>query len=280
MKRTKTIILALVFILTISSVSFGDITEKLSGHWADKDINRTFMAYYFPYLTKNNFRDFNPNEGIENQNFTLSTISLFNKHYFDVDGLDNLGVLKRSEMLSILGSRLESIGVKVSQSHPLNFRDVDSLSQDGKRYLRLLNEKGIIIGEGNNIFNPNRNLTQAEAVIVLQRLDKVLKEENIIPFKVLGTVQTYNGQEEMITKIEDELVKITITKEFPTPGYSITVDKIQREGEVFRIYFTITPPDPDLIQPQVITYKTLTIEIQKSELGEGPYNFVVDGFRE
>lgn len=280
MKRSKIIILVLVFILTLSSVVYGDISEKLSGHWADKDINRTFMAYYFPYLTKNNFRDFSPNEGIENQNFTLSTISLFNKHYFEVDGLDNLGIIKRSEMLNIVGSRLESIGIMGSLEYPLNFKDVNDLNEEQVRYLKLLNEKGVIIGEGNSIFNPNRNLTQAEAVIVLQRLDKILKEENDISFKILSIVQAYNGQEEMITKVEDEIVKITITKEFPTPGYTLTVDKIQRESDVYRIFFTITPPDPDLMQAQVITYKTITLEIEKSELGEEPYNFVVDGFRQ
>jgi len=279
MKRVKLMVLLLVFVLTVSSLTFADITEKLSGHWADKDINRTFMAYYFPYLTKDNFQEFTPNGSIEGEDFTLSTLSLFKSNYYDVSGLENLGVLKRSDMLNVLGAKLEEIGLEINTEYPLNFTDVESLSQIQKGYLRLLNENKIIIGEGNSIFNPNRNLTQAEAIIVLQRLDLLLKDENQIEFRVLGTMQTYNNNEEIITKIEESVVKITVTKEFPTPGYSMSVDKIQREGEVYRIYFNITPPDPDMMQAQVITYITISIEIDKSQLGEMPYIFDVDGFR-
>ena len=101
---------------------------------------------------------------------------------------------------------------------------------------------------------------------------------NEIAFEALGIVQSYNNQEELIVKEENDKVLLTITKQFPTPGYTMTVDKIMREGKNYKIYFNIVEPRPDMILPQVITYKTLTIEIDKNLLNEPPYNFILDGY--
>ena len=51
----------------------------------------------------------------------------------------------------------------------------------------------------------------------------------------------------------------------------MTIDKVAREKDGFKIYFDIQPPKPDSIQLQIITYKTITIEIEKNVLGEPPY---------
>ncbi|TJX14397.1 protease complex subunit PrcB family protein [Tissierella creatinini] len=101
---------------------------------------------------------------------------------------------------------------------------------------------------------------------------------NTIVFNTLGIVQSYNSQEEIIIREESNNVKVTITKQFPTPGYSIAIDKILREKSGYRIYFNILSPSSDAILPQVITYKTLTLNIDKSQLGKPPYNFILDGF--
>ncbi len=101
---------------------------------------------------------------------------------------------------------------------------------------------------------------------------------NIIAFNTLGIVQSYNSQEEIIIKEENESVRLTITKQFPTPGYTMSIDKILKEKNGYRIYFDISSPSPDTILPQIITYKTLTLNIDKTQLGNPPYNFILDGF--
>ena len=101
---------------------------------------------------------------------------------------------------------------------------------------------------------------------------------NTIAFNTMGIVQSYNSQEEIIIKEDNENIKVTITKQFPTPGYSMAIDRILREKSGYRIYFDISSPSPDTILPQVITYKTVTLNIDKLQLGGPPYNFILDGF--
>ena len=179
---------------------------------------------------------------------------------------------------SLLGNKLLEIGVEIDTEIELPFNDIDAMSNESKESLKLLFDNKIIIGDSNSNFDPNRELTHVEAIIVLQRVKEVLESMNEIAFEALGIVQSYNNQEELIVKEENDKVLLTITKQFPTPGYTMTVDKIMREGKNYKIYFNIVEPRPDMILPQVITYKTLTIEIDKNLLNEPPYNFILDGY--
>lgn len=279
MRRKLLLSLVLIFVLSLGSITFAQLESKLEGHWAKNEIDKTFMAYYFPYMAKNNFEGFEPNTGTSKQDFTLSLISLFKDRGYEVSGLGDPGILTRRDMASIIGSRLVEAGFTVDSSYQLPFTDIGSMSEVEKGYLSLLHQLGVVKGESNSVFSPIRRLSQAEAVVLIQRLDGVLKKQSEISFQIIDSEQSYDKQEEMTTMIGDEKVTLIITKEFPTPGYSIEIEKIVREKELFRIYFKINQPDPDMIYPQVITYQTLTVEIPKAELGEPPYNFVVEGFR-
>lgn len=279
MRRKLLLSLVLIFVLSLGSITFAQLESKLEGHWAKNEIDKTFMAYYFPYMAKNNFEGFEPNTGTTKQDFTLSLISLFKDRGYEVSGLGDPGILTRRDMASIIGSRLVEAGFTVDSSYQLPFTDIGSMSEVEKGYLSLLHQLGVVKGESNSVFSPIRRLSQAEAVVIIQRLDGVLKKQSEISFQIIDSEQSYDKQEEMTTMIGDEKVTLIITKEFPTPGYSIEIEKIVREKELFRIYFKINQPDPDMIYPQVITYQTLTVEIPKTELGEPPYNFVVEGFR-
>jgi hypothetical protein len=279
MRRKLLLSLVLIFALSLGSMTFAQLESKLEGHWARNEIDKTFMAYYFPYMAKNSFEGFEPNTGTTKQDFTLSLISLFRDRGYEVSGLGDPGILTRRDMASIIGSRLVETGFAIDGSHQLPFTDISSMSEAEKGYLSLLHQLGIVKGESNSVFNPIRRLSQAEAVVLVQRLDGVLKKQNEISFQVTNNEQSYDKQEEMATMIGEDKVTLIITKEFPTPGYSLEIEKIVRENELFRIHFRIDQPDPDMIYPQVITYQTLTVEIPKVELGEPPYNFVVEGFR-
>ena len=277
MRRLTSTILIIAIILC-SSFSFASISEKLTNHWADSQINRSFVAYYFPYLSRDYFANFEPNEGISEQDFILSIASLFKDLGYDISLEGSPASITRENMVSILGSRLMDIGLEVENNTILPFKDVNTMSNDSIELLRLLYSNNIILGDSNTSFSPNRNLSQVESIIILQRVKEVLERMNTIAFKTLGIVQSYNNQEEIIIKEEKDKLLVTITKGFPTPGYSMTVDKILRERGSYRVYFDITPPAADSIQLQVVTYKTLTLEIDKGQLIIGPYNFKLDGF--
>lgn len=277
MKRSVSIILALV-IIGMGTISNGSISDKLSGHWADRHINRSFIAYYFPYLSKNGFERFEPSGSITNQDFIISTASLFKDYGYDTSVHGYPSVLKRGDMALLLGEKLKEIGLKNDSDNPLTFSDINTMSSTGIESLSLLYNSSIIKGDTDSQFYPDRNLSQVEAIIILQRVKEVLESMNTIAFSTTGIVQTYNNQEELIVKEDSDKVLVTITKQFPTPGYSMSVNKILREGSSYRVFFNITEPNPDAILPQVITYKTLTLSIDKDKLGNSPYNFILNGF--
>ena len=276
MKRVS--ILLIIAIILSSSLSFASISDKLENHWSDSQINRAFVAYYFPYLSRDSFAKFEPDGDISEQDFILSIASLFKDLGYDIPLDGSLASVSREQMVNILATRLKDVGMELGKDTNLPFKDINTMSNDSIELLRLLYSNNIILGDSNTSFNPSRNLTQAESIIILQRVKGVLERMNTIIFKTLGIVQSYNNQEEIIIKEEPDKLLVTITKEFPTPGYSMTVNKILKERGSYRVYFDITPPPADSVQIQVITYKTLTLEIDKNQLNGGPYNFKLDGF--
>lgn len=278
MKRYLSLFMVFVILFTFSTITYATIAEKLQDHWADNLVSRSFMAYYFPYLARDNFERFEPEGTITEQNFRISLASLFKDYGYETSGVGLNNLLTREDMVDLLGTKLVEIGVTVDENVELPFKDINTMSSNSIELLRLLYNKMIVMGDSNSSFSPDRELTQVEAILILQRVKEVLERMNTIAFKTLGIVQSYNNQEELIIKEEGPNLLLTITKEFPTPGYSMTVDKIMREGKNYRIYFNIVPPKADSILPQVITYKTLTLEVDKNSLNTVPYNFILDGY--
>lgn len=274
----KWMILILVGVLLTTTISFGTIGDKLSNHWAKNEVDKMFVANYFPYLAKNNFEKFDPSGPISEQEFNLSLNSLLKDFEFDVKGLGGTYHMSRGDMVNILGSKLLEVGIKNKDSSNIPFVDINTMNSNSQASLKLLYSHGIIKGDSNSTYGPGRGLSQVEAIIILQRVKGVLEKMNSIAFETLGIVQTFNNQEEIIITNNDKKVLVTITKQFPTPGYTMSVDKIMKTGADYKIYFNIIPPSPDSIQLQVITYKTLTMEIEKSQLGNPPYKFTFDGY--
>ncbi|NLL80991.1 MAG: hypothetical protein GX231_01640 [Tissierellia bacterium] len=278
MKRILSLFMIMVLLFSLTTISNATIADKLQGHWADDIINRRFIVTYFPYLAKDKFMEFDPQGLLSEQEFTSSLASLFADYQYELSISDSNKVLSREDMAYLLGNKLVEIGLELNTSVDLPFKDIDTMSNESKESLKLLYFNKIILGDTNSNFGPNRDLTHVEGVIVLQRVKEVLESMNEIAFKTLGIVQTYNNQEELIVKEENEKVLLTVTKQFPTPGYTMTVDRIMKTGKNYKIFFNIAEPRPDMILPQVITYKTLTIEIDKNLLNEPPYNFILEGY--
>lgn len=277
MKRVISLLMVVVLLFSFSNVSNATIAGKLQGHWGNNLINRSFLGTYFSYLAKNNFNQFNPEGSLTEKEFTSSLASLFKDYGYSTSISGSNSPVLRSRMAYLIRNELSKAGIN-NNNIGLPFKDIGSMSKENTDALKTLYNNKIIVGDTNSNFNPNKNLTQVEAIVVLQRVKGVLESMNKIAFKTLGIVQSYNNQEELIIKEEEARVLLTITKEFPTPGYTMTVDKIMREGDNYRIYFNIVKPKADMILPQVIAYKTLTLEIDKDLLCEAPYNFILDGY--
>lgn len=99
-----------------------------------------------------------------------------------------------------------------------------------------------------------------------------------IPFNIIEYKESYTFQAEglNIRETEDTVV-VNVCESFPTSGYSMGVNEVVKGNEGFTIYLNIKSPRSNAILPQVITYRKVTIEIAKKDLGDPPYNFKVVG---
>lgn len=96
---------------------------------------------------------------------------------------------------------------------------------------------------------------------------------NSVSYSVASIIQSYDSREGINVMEADNMVYVDITKQFPTPGYIVTLESVLKNDDEYQVYFNIKPPAPDRVLPQIITYKTLTMKIPKEELGNPPYKF-------
>lgn len=276
----KILSLALIILmLFVGTSSYASFDEKISSHWSKAYIEKDFVAYYFPYLAKNNFEKFNPMDILDEMDFTLSLASL-SKEYDIEFTAEDIGIsrkLTRKEVVEIIGRKILEDPMIQYEEKEIPFKDINTMDEKSIELLGVLYSLGIINGVSAESFAPNRFLTQSEAIIILQRLKGVWEEMRELAFDVKGIIQSYNNQETVVVKDEGDKVLVTITKEFPTPGYSMDVRRILKGSNGYKIQLNIVPPKADAILPQVITYKTMTLEIDKEQLSQGPpYVFFVE----
>ncbi len=169
-------------------------------------------------------------------------------------------------MARIVGGKLLEENIIHKGSEDPSFKDIKNRPMEEQNSIKALYNAGIIEGgENSTKYNPNRLATQAEAIVLLQRVEKVL-DQNTIPFNLSGIIQAYSGNEGIIIKENSDKIVLSITKSFPTPGYNMEVEKITRGEDNYKIHLNITPPPKDSEQLQVITFKTITIEINKKHI--------------
>ncbi|MZQ87162.1 S-layer protein [Paenibacillus sp. 5J-6] len=96
-------------------------------------------------------------------------------------------------------------------------------------------------------FNPKAELTRGEAANwVYQAIQYVeAHAQNQAPVEEVSV---------RVEKVNDEVNKVTLSKELPNPGYGIAIQGIefQNDGKAV-IRYTIQKPKPDMMYPQVIT---------------------------
>ncbi|GFN36756.1 S-layer homology domain-containing protein [Tepidimicrobium xylanilyticum] len=285
MKKKVLIFLVLILIFASPIYAAASLEEKLGNHWSKNEIERDFLLYYFPYLAKDNFNRLNLKEAFYEDEFLLSFSSLLKEKGYTRMEIGWKEKLTRIDMVKLLAEKLLEIGAIELNQEPVPFKDLEGVPIEKKETLQALYHAGLINGQSNFKFNPYAHATQGEVIILLQRVDKLLDEVNKtenaeedeiinIPFTLSGIVQSYSGVEGINSKIGEDKVYVTITKEFSTTGYSMGVDKILKEKDEYKIYLNITPPSKDSEQLMVITFKTITIEINKQDLGLPPYKFV------
>lgn len=202
MKRIITFVLVLTVILSVSAPAFADLEDILGNHWLKAEMDKDFFLYYFSYLAREDFKRFNPNEAIREDEFLLSFSSLLKNMGYSTAELKFRNGIKRIEMVRAIGDNLFNIADIQADDVELPFTDISDIADEELMALKKLYSAGIIKGQSNSRFNPYAYTTQAEAVVVLQRirdylssLDKDKTASREIPFTLLGTIQSYTGEE-------------------------------------------------------------------------------------
>ena len=277
MKRVFILVFLLILMLVVSIVSFAIPEEKLKNNWVKGEVDEKFVERYFPYLTLEDYKSFRPNDLITKGEFTKSYSLLLDDYGYSFESEDSSENLTRGELASMVGGKLLEYNIIEETAGEVPFNDIKNLPEEDKKLIRYLYEKGILKGRTRNTYNPMSKVTQIESIIVLQRVKGVLEPMKNIPFNVIGSYQNYSNTVEGV-QVEDlnKTVTVNITRMFSTPGYSMEVKKVLGQiGGEYRISVSVTPPKEDAILPQVITYKTISIEIDKNYLENTPYKFKV-----
>lgn len=297
MNRKLIFIILFISLLFTSNYVFADKDEYLKGHWAEKLVDKQFINKHFDYLS-NEETSFEPDNNITKEQFMISLYSLLKEAYPSLHDWNNIefldffkekeivlndenlkeDILFRKDAVKFVIKSLESIEQLEIKTSENKYIDLQELSQEYITYILKASNLGIVNGYLDNTFKPNKSINQIEAIIILKRLERELNMyKNTIPFNVISSDKAYNlkGETINVQELEDKII-INITKEFSTSGYSMNIDKIVKQSEGnYSIYLNINKPNPNSITLQVITYQTLTIEIDKKYLDDGEYKFTL-----
>lgn len=115
------------------------------------------------------------------------------------DGIsaDYFGVndkVSREQMAKFIRSYLNYIKFSPpAVSYTYNFEDESSISSYAKYYVHNCQGYGLLLGKGNNLFDPQGNSTRAEVATVFERLNRAIHGERLILYYSGTTVPTYDS---------------------------------------------------------------------------------------
>lgn len=302
----KNIALILIIALFLSSLAtFAEVDLNFKGHWAESIIDKQFIQAHFKYLIKEDTKAADLNNTIDRKHFILSLYTVLNSHQKEsIDkntektNIENAvkylkgkkilennssieGKITRKEAVKYVVKALElSREIQLSDISFLPFKDMLGLNDEYKRCISKASMIGIVKGYGDSSFRPEENITAIESIIFLQRLKSEIDErDKNIPFTVVEGKWSSRGTNNLVTtKQNGGKVKVTLTKEFPTSGYTMTVSRIEKYAHgKYRVHVDVKAPSPKTILLQVITYRSITIEIDRKLLDSGSYTFEVAG---
>lgn len=286
MKKNVIKIFILILVMLSCNLAFADFNSQLKNHWAGDIVDKQFVEKYFDYLTDEDYSSFEPDSNISLDSFKssldglLSGYSLINTDK-DIDlaingeetePQDNERVLRKDAIkmiVDIFGDDYQNI--------ELPFSDIKELSEEYRNAVAKAYRLGIIKGHSNQKFCPEEPVSQIQAIILLGRLEKILIDTiRDIPYKIISTELSYEGKEGITIESQEDKVLITITRQFPNPGYDMEITNVKKLlGGKYKIYTKIIKPHGDRMYAQVISYRSITIEIAKEFLEE-EYQFDLD----
>lgn len=267
--------------------AYPGIAAKLKGHWSEKYIKPQMIELYLPQYAYDSFQKFQPSEFIT-QSAVFHALKVMYREY-GILPLDNKAdqnkVMKRKDIFVLLAPVVAKYE-KEGSPEPA-FQDVKNLTKEERATLTNLVALGIIQGVSKTAFAPDRDMTQSEAVIVLQRVydliatpfaDALPKKSEKLSFVVSDYKRSYDSKEGIAFHEDADFLYITITKRFSTPSYTLQIMRVFASDKGFHVDLKTTGLMEGAIVPQVITYESVTVQIPRSEIPKHtPYEVIGAG---
>ena len=279
-----------ILLLGTATPVFAGMSERLEGHWSKGVLKEKTVTEFFPTKAAEDFAKLLPKQEMMRTE-VVDALNLLYKKYGKtlLENPESTELMKRGDIIPLLAPAFRTKENTLPTANiNLTFEDIKGMAQDRLELLQLLVERKILNGISKTLFAPDRVMTQSEVMITVQRLAQMLDREKTetqlqtgkeLKFRLVGQSQSYNDSEGFFFRETEDAVRLSLIKRFPTPGYSLQVDKILAGTKGLLVQWHADAPAPDLMLAQVITYQTLTVEIPKSELPKGtPLEFFVDGF--
>lgn len=282
-KRMISALLLICILLSSTAMAMG--VDKLKGHWAEKKIEDEFMKKYFTELAKDNYAKFEPNAPLEAKQFASALEKLSNEYGdFKVSIYGDSNYLTRESMIDYIFDGVKNIKFARIEEKDIDFTDIEKMDKIKKEKLKYLVNKGIVYGNGDKKYAPEKKLSQVEGVLIVQRIHKIFKDNEgektakNLSFDVQNISEglSNNGESIFYKKVGDQIL-ITFTMKFPNPGYTVGVEKVLLKDNKISIYPQVVAPGPTTITLQVIAYKTITLALNAEETGDGPFDIKVIG---
>lgn len=264
----------LIFILVFNStLILANTDDKSKEHWVYKFMHQKFLNMYLDKIVDK----FDPDLTITKGEFLRQLNALYSEEFNPLDFDDSRDPLTRREAVKFIIDIIEKHETVVYKETKQNkFKDLKSLNSDYVDSIMKAYNLGLISGYSEDKFAPFNKVTEAQAAILLQRISDMYNIDlMIVPFKVKESKRVFDHSPTKVKELNDKVL-VTVTVEFPTSGYRFSVDKIAKGvNNVYNIYLNVISPDANGYQLQVITYKSITIEIDKSDLNSDSYSFKV-----
>lgn len=280
----------LIIILSVLPISaYADFGNVIDRHWASEYMDKEFVDRYFPMYKEDDYKNMKLDALIRNDYFYETLIKVV-KNNVDTNIAKTAKVelkttqkpITRNEAARYIVEVLKGYGRELPKElSTLPFVDTKELVEKDIEYVGKVFKADFMKGYTVDRFVPEGNLSLAEGVIILQRLNDYLNRNELlkssggsIPFKLTDGNEKNEG---IKVDVKDNRIWINITKEFPTSGYRILVNGIARDklGDYW-IYLKVKSPKITDAVVEKKTYETVVIELNKDDLQGKTYQFKLD----
>lgn len=162
--------------------------------------------------------------------------------------------VSREQFAKWLYQAIETTGERVWIMLYREFADEDQVSEGYMDAIQRLINADIVTLDSKNRFHPKKAITRAEAAVWVERaLEFTEKTPPVTPVPKDPVQGVLKDVALAVEKVNDDVLKVTVSATAPHPGYGIEVSSIEFQKDQAVIHYRVVQPDPDQFYAHVLT---------------------------